>query len=96
MLHHSIKKETKKSNTDKYRAVAVSSVKGKLFATIVLDRLNNYRNCFCPDSPNQLGFTKNAQKYANISKYKKKPVYAVFVDILLSLQTDPVLLFEQI
>ena len=82
-------KKGDKADPDNYRAVAVSSVIGKLFATILLDRLRNHRNSFCPDPPNQLGFTKNAQTYDHIitmqtiiSKYKKlkKPVYAVFVD----------------
>ena len=67
----------------------MSSVIGKLFCTILLERLIKYRLKFNPDPPNQLGFTKNAQTYDHIftmqtiaSKYKKlkKRVYAVFVD----------------
>ena len=67
----------------------MSSVIGKLFSTILLERLIKYRLKFNPDPPNQLGFTKNAQTYDHIftmqtiaSKYKKlkKRVYAVFVD----------------
>ena len=78
-----------KDNPDNYRAVAVSSTIGKLFSTILLDRLINYRNSKCPDPPNQLGFTKGAQTYDHVltlntitSKYRKlrKKVYAVFVD----------------
>ena len=82
-------KKGNKSDPDNYRAVAVSSVLGKLFSTILLERLIKFRTLNCPDPPNQLGFTKKAQTYDHIltmktiaSKYKslKKPVYAVFVD----------------
>ena len=82
-------KNGKKSNPDNYRAIAVSSAIGKLFSTILLDRLTKFRKDNCPDPPNQLGFTKGAQTYDHIltmqtisSKYKKlhRPVYAVFVD----------------
>ncbi|NRB82002.1 MAG: reverse transcriptase family protein [Saccharospirillaceae bacterium] len=78
-----------KDDPDNYRAVAVSSAIGKLFSTILLNRLIEFRNENCPDPPNQLGFTKNAQTYDHIltmqtiaSKYKKlkKNVHAVFVD----------------
>ena len=77
------------SDPDNYRAIAVSSVIGKVFSTILLDRLKLFKKENCPDHPNQLGFTKGAQTYDHIltmqtiaSKYKKmhKPVYAVFVD----------------
>ncbi len=77
------------SNPDNYRAIAMSSVIGKLFSTILLERLKLFRKESYPDSPNQLGFTKGAQTYDHIltmqtiaSKYRKmhKPVYAVFVD----------------
>ena len=82
-------KKGDKSNPDNYRAIAVSSVMGKIFSTILLERLHKYRKEKCPDPPNQLGFTKGAQTYDHIltmqtitSKYKKlkKPVYAIFVD----------------
>ena len=82
-------KKGNKSDPDNYRAIAVSSVIGKLFSTILLERLIKYRLKFNPDPENQLGFTKNAQTYDHIftmqtiaSKYKKlkKRVYAVFVD----------------
>ena len=82
-------KKGNKSDPDNYRAIAVSSVIGKLFSAILLERLIKYRLKFNPDPPNQLGFTKNAQTYDHIftlqtiaSKYKKlkKRVYAVFVD----------------
>ena len=82
-------KKGKKSDPDNYRAIAISSVIGKLFSSILLERLVKFRKENCPDPPNQLGFTKGAQTYDHIltmqtiiSKYKKirKPVYTVFVD----------------
>ena len=82
-------KKGSKDNPDNYRAVAVSSVIGKLFSTILLNRLIEFRSKNIPDPPNQLGFTKGAQTYDHIltmqtimGKYKKlkKPVYAIFVD----------------
>ena len=78
-----------RSDPDNYRAVAVSSTIGKLFSTIILNRIINFKNSNKPDPINQLGFAKGAQTYDHIltlntitSKYKKmkKPVYAVFVD----------------
>lgn len=82
-------KKGSKDDPDNYRAVAVSSVIGKLFSTVLLNRLIKYRKENCPDPPNQLGFTKGAQTYDHIltmqtiaSKYRKlkSNVYAVFVD----------------
>ena len=76
-------------NPDNSRGITVSSVLGKLFSTILLERLTKFRKENCPDPPNQLGFTKGAQTYDHIftmqtiiSKYKrsKTPVYSVFVD----------------
>ena len=82
-------KKGKISNPDNYRAIAVSSAIGKIFSSILLNRLQRFREENCPDPLNQLGFTKGAQTYDHIltmqtiaSKYKKyhKPVYAIFVD----------------
>ena len=82
-------KKGAKSNPDNYRAVAVSSTIGKLFSTIMLNRIIEFKQSNEPDPINQLGFSKGAQTYDHIitlntitSKYKKskKPVYAVFVD----------------
>ena len=82
-------KKGSKDDPDNYRAVAVSSVIGKLFSTILLNRLIEFRKIECPDPPNQLGFTKKAQTYDHIltmqtiaAKYKKskRNVNAVFVD----------------
>ena len=78
-----------KSNPDNYRAVAVSSTIGKLFSTVLLDRIVTFKSVNNPDPINQLGFSKGAQTYDHVltlstiaSKYKKLkvPVYAVFVD----------------
>ena len=77
------------SDPDNYRAVAVSSTIGKLFSTVLLDRILKFKSETCPDPINQLGFSKGAQTYDHIltlntivSKYKKlkSPVFAVFVD----------------
>ncbi len=76
-------KKGSRSDPDNYRAVAVSSVIGKLFSTILLERLIKFRAVTCPDPPNQLGFTKKAQTYDHIltmqtiaSKYRslRRPV----------------------
>ena len=84
-------KKANKADPDNYRAVAVSSVIGKLFPTILLERLIKYCLENCPDRPNELGFTKKAHTYDHIltmktiiSKYVKlkKPVYAIFVDFI--------------
>ena len=82
-------KKGDKSNPDNYRAIAVSSCLGKLFSSILLNRLIEFRKAFDPDPINQLGFSKNAQTYDHlftlytlVSKYKKKSqsIYAVFID----------------
>ena len=76
-------------DADNYRAIAVGSCLGKLFSSILLHRLINFRQSSCPDPPNQLGFTKHAQTADHlftlstiVSKYKqkKRPIYSVFVD----------------
>ena len=46
---------------DNYRAIVISSILGKLFSSILLQRLVKFRANVCPDTPNQLGFCKNAQ-----------------------------------
>ena len=78
-----------KSNPDNYRAVAVSSNIGKLFSTVLLNRILKFKDKHNPDPVNQLGFSKGAQTYDHIltlqtivNKYRKlkSPVYAVFVD----------------
>ena len=77
-------------NPDNYRAIALSSCIGKLFSSILLNRLIEFRQSSAPEHPNQLGFQKKAQtsdhrltlktlieKYAH--KHRKK-LYTCFVD----------------
>ena len=45
---------------DVYRAIAVASNLGKLFSSILLQRLISFRQMTNPDTPNQLGFCKGA------------------------------------
>ena len=54
---------TNKSNRDNYWAIAVISIIGKVFSTILLERLHKFKKEKFPDPPNQLGFTKGAQTY---------------------------------
>ena len=77
-------------NPNNYRAIAVASNLGKLFSSILLQRLISFRQMTNPDTPNQLGFCKNAQTADHVltlttivNKYVKKQktkVYACFVD----------------
>ena len=73
-----------------YRAIAVASNLGKLFAGILLQRLIKYRAEFNPDTANQLGFCQGAQTADHIltlstcvekyTKVHKKKLFACFVD----------------
>ena len=73
-----------------YRAIAVASNVGKLFSTILLQRLLTFRSLNCPDTINQLGFCKKAQTSDHILKLstciqkyvtqRKKRLYGCFVD----------------
>lgn len=75
---------------DNYRAIALGSCIGKLFSSILLRRINNFRTDTCPDPPNQLGFKKGAQTGDHIftlktviEKYTRAPrshLYTCFVD----------------
>ena len=47
-------------NPDNYRAIAIGSNLGKLFSTILLNRLLKFREAHCPDTINQLGFCQGA------------------------------------
>ena len=77
-------------NPDNYRAIAIGSNLGKLFATILLNRLLKFREAHCPDTTNQLGFCKNARTVDHlftlttcVDKYvnnQKKRLYSCFVD----------------
>ena len=86
-----IHKSGDRYNPDNYRAIAVSSCIGKLFSSILLNRLVLFRKNHCPDPVNQLGFCKDAQTNDHmftlktiIDKYRKKlrkKLYACFVDL---------------
>ena len=80
-----------------YRAIAVASNLGKLFASILLKRLITFRGEYNPDTPNQLGFCQNAmtsdhiftlstciEKYVSFSK---KRLYSCFVDYAKAFDT---------
>ena len=82
-------KKGDKDNPNNYSAIAVGSNLGKLFSSILLERLVSFRNCHCPDTTNQLGFVKEAQTSDHIftlrtciEKYtkQKKRLYSCFVD----------------
>jgi hypothetical protein len=80
-----------------YRAIAVASNLGKLFSSILLGRLIRFRNAACPDTPNQLGFCKEAQTSDHILTlstcidkhvhHKKERLYACFVDYAKAFDT---------
>ena len=80
-----------------YRAIAVASNLGKLFATILLKQLITYRSEHNPDTPNQLGFCQNAMTSDHIftlstciEKYvslHKKRLYSCFVDYAKAFDT---------
>ena len=82
-------KKGNKDDPNNYRAIAVGSNLGKLFSSILLERLINFRSIHCPDTTNQLGFVKEAQTSDHIftlrtciEKYtkQKKRLYSCFVD----------------
>jgi hypothetical protein len=86
------------SNPDNYRAIAVGSCIGKLFSSVLLDRIISFKRNFAPDPPNQMGFTKGAQTIDHIltlktvsEKYKKKgkKLYCVFVDLRKAFDSVP-------
>ena len=82
---------------DNYRAIAVGSNIGKLFSSILLNRLLEFRTAHCPDTPNQRGFCKGAQTSDHIfslntciEKYVKKQrkrLYSCFVDFQKAFDT---------
>ena len=77
-------------NPDNYRAITVGSCLGKLFSTMLLERLTTFRKSRCPDYANQLGFRRGAQCSDHIltlktliDKYaatKGGRLYACFID----------------
>ena len=82
---------------DNYRAIAVGSCLGKLFSSIMLDRLIQFKDQHCKDPIEQLGFTKGAQTNDHIltlktmiDKYTKKQhskLYICFVDLKKAFDT---------
>ena len=82
---------------DNYRAIAVGSCMGKLFSSILLDRLLTFKNIYCPDPKEQLGFSKGAQTNDHVftlktvvdkyTKKKKVRLYACFVDLRKAFDT---------
>ena len=85
-------KKGDRQNPDNYshRAITIGSCLGKLFSSLLLKRLLEFREVACPDRPNQLGFRKGAQCNDHIlalntiiEKYvkrEKRRVFACFVD----------------
>ena len=83
-------KKGDKQNPDNYRAITVGSCLGKLFSSLLLNRLVDFRKVICPDFPHQLGFRAGAQCSDHIltlttiiekyTKKLKKRVFACFVD----------------
>ena len=84
-------------NPDNYRAIAVGSCFGKLFSTILLQRLHAFKSECCPDPIEQLGFTKGAQTNDHIltlktiiDKYttkQKTSLITCFVDLRKAFDT---------
>ena len=80
-----------------YRAIAVGSNLGKLFSSILLGRLLNYRESYAPNPKNQLGFCAGAQTSDHILtlrtcvekyiKVKKQKLFACFVDFRKAFDT---------
>ena len=83
-------KKGDKQNPDNYRAITIGSCLGKLFSSILLKRVIDFRKTHCPDTTNQLGFCEGAQTADHIltlstlinkyTKVEKKRLYACFVD----------------
>ena len=83
-------KKGDKQNPDNYRAITIGSCLGKLFSSLLLQRLLKFREAACPDYPYQLGFRSGAQCSDHIltlttaiEKYVKRQkgrVFACFVD----------------
>ena len=82
---------------DNYRAIAVGSCLGKLFSSILLDRLTEFKREHCPDPKEQLGFQKGAQTNDHIltlktiidkyTKIQKVDVLTCFVDLKKAFDT---------
>ena len=76
-------KKGDRQNPDNYRAITIGSCLGKLFSSLLLNRLTEFREEACPEKPNQLGFRKGAQCSDHIlalNTVEKRRVFACFVD----------------
>ena len=92
-----IYKSGNRFSPDNYRAIAVGSCMGKLFSSILLDRLLLFKELYCPDPQEQLGFCKGAQTNDHIltlktiidkyTKIKKARLYVCFVDLRKAFDT---------
>ena len=74
-----------RQDPDNYRAITLGSCLGKLYSSLLLNRLLEFRKSICPDFPNQLGFRSDAQCSDHIltlstviEKYIKKKGGRVF------------------
>ena len=86
-----------RQNPDNYRAITLGSCLGKLYSSLLLNRLLEFRRQTCPDFPNQLGFRSDAQCSDHlltlstiIEKHAKKKgqrVFACFVDFKKAFDT---------
>ena len=84
-------------NPDDYRAIAIGSNLGKLFSSILLERLIKFRNMNFPDTLNQLGFCRGAQTSDHVFtlstciqkyvKHARKRLYTCFVDFKKAFDT---------
>ena len=84
-------------NPDNYRAIAVGSCLGKLFSSILLQRLKYFKQQHCSDPIEQLGFKKGAQTNDHvltlktlIDKYTKRQrtnLFTCFVDLKKAFDT---------
>ena len=91
-----IHKKGPTSDPDKYRPIALSSCLGKLYAQLILNKVQAERRDKCPEAINQAGFCKGAMTVDHIltiqtivQKYKKlkKPVYGAFIDFAKAFDT---------
>ena len=84
-------------NPDDYRGIAIGSILGKLFSSILLERLIKFRNRNFPDTLNQLGFCRGAQTSDHVFtlstcihkyvKHARKRLYSCFVDFRKAFDT---------
>eukprot|EP00116_Pleurobrachia_bachei_P008558 sb/3468820/ len=83
-----IHKKGPKHDPNNYRAIAVGSSLGRVFSTIYLERLVNFRKAHCPDPPNQQGFVKENSSSARWFRvqFSKQPYLCANSSVFLSKQ----------